>query len=63
MNKQLLTVKDVMKILRISRPVLHNLTKEGKISMVRVGGSVRYQESDVQEFIERMRKEPVEESN
>lgn len=57
MNNQLLTVREVLRRLQISRPTLHAITKEGKIKAVKIKSAVRYQESDVQEFIENAIKE------
>lgn len=47
----LLTVKDVMERLRISRQTLYNLRNAGKISAVVVSDSVRFTEQEIERFI------------
>lgn len=59
-TKQLLTIKEVMRRLQISRVTLYNLTKDGKIKSVKIGAAVRYQESDIEDFITEAKKEKVE---
>lgn len=48
---QLLTIKEVMHRLQVSRVTIYSLRKEGKISAVIVGGTVRFTESEVARFI------------
>jgi excisionase family DNA binding protein len=59
MEDKLLTVKDVMKKLQISRQTLYNHTKEGKIKSVKIGSLVRYEESEVSRFIQSQQPETV----
>lgn len=51
MESTLLTINEVMEKLKISRKTLHTLTKGGKIKSVKIGGSVRYQDSELDRFI------------
>lgn len=57
MSDKLLTVKDVIDKLRVSRQTLYQLTRNGKIASVNIGRSVRYKESEINKFIKSL--EPV----
>ena len=48
----LLTVREAADVLRISERTLWTLTKQGLIRSVRVGRGVRYDQSDLAEWIE-----------
>lgn len=50
-NIQLLTTKEVMEKLQISRPTLYQLRKQGKINAVAFGDSVRFTENEIARFI------------
>jgi excisionase family DNA binding protein len=50
-SSPLLTVKDVMERLKISRKTLYNLRNAGKISAVLVNDSVRFTEQEIERFI------------
>jgi len=52
-----LTPEEVAEWLRISKQTLYRLTGQRRIPFVRVGGAIRFDESDIQEYIERMRTE------
>ena len=47
-----LTVKDVMKILRISRTTAYGLISSGRLKSYKVGRLVRVGETDLKNFIE-----------
>jgi excisionase family DNA binding protein len=53
---KLMTVEDVMKTLRISRPTLYRLLKAGKLGPVRIGKRVLFDTKDIAAFIERSKK-------
>ena len=57
MESQLLTVKDVMKRLQISRPFLHQLTRSGQIKSIKVGSLVRYTEEALAAYIQESQRE------
>lgn len=48
----LLTVREAADLLRISERTLWTLTQQGSIPSVRVGRSVRYDQSDLAEWID-----------
>lgn len=48
----LLTVPDACRLLSISRATLYRLMGEGIVRPVRIGGSVRFRQSDLDAFIE-----------
>ena len=47
----LLTVKDIEKRLNVSRQVVYDLRKEGKLTAVLVAGCVRFTEQEIERFI------------
>jgi len=47
----LLTVKDTEKRLNVSRQVIYDLRKEGKLTAVLLRGCVRFTEQEIQRFI------------
>lgn len=51
--EKLLTVEELMKTLRISRPTLYRLLKSGKLEPVRIGKRVLFETKDIKAFIER----------
>ena len=46
-ERTLLTVKEVCALLHISRSTLHRLTSKEVLSVIRVGGSLRYDKEQV----------------
>ncbi len=50
---ELLTVEELMKTLRISRPTLYRLLKAGKLEPVRIGKRVLFESKDIRAFIDR----------
>lgn len=51
-EERLLTSAETCKFLRCSKPTLHRWKMAGIIPFVRLGGNVRYRESDLQKLIE-----------
>jgi excisionase family DNA binding protein len=50
-------LKDVAKLLGISRSSVYILLKEGQLSPVRIGRRILFTEGDLRSFVERQRKE------
>lgn len=50
-TEEWLTIKEVMDRLKISRTMLWELSKEGKIPAYKVGSSVRYKLEDVEKVL------------
>lgn len=48
---QLFTAKETAKILRVSEITLHRWRRDGKIPFVRINGSIRYREKDLEKII------------
>jgi excisionase family DNA binding protein len=46
-DERLLTPKEVCTMLSITRPTLHNWTKDGKVNCSRLGSRVYYSKADV----------------
>jgi excisionase family DNA binding protein len=51
LSSSLLTVHDVTAKLKISRTLLHRLRKDGKLTAVIIGDSVRFTEQEIERFI------------
>ena len=51
-EEELLTSKEVMEILRISKSTLLRYEKVGKIPFIRIGRMKRYKKKDIQKIIE-----------
>jgi len=47
----LLTVKDAEKRLNVSRQIIYDLRKEGKLSAVLLKGCIRFTEQEIERFI------------
>ncbi len=54
LNANLLTRKQTAKLLGISLPTLSDYTKKGKLRSYRLGGSIRYKESEVLASLEKL---------
>lgn len=50
---ELLTIKDVCKQLKISRWTLSKLIENGEIKTLKISGSYRFKQKDVDEFLEK----------
>lgn len=53
---QLLTVKDIVDALRISRSSVYRLFDSGELTWVQIGGSRRVRPEDLAQFIEQHRR-------
>ena len=51
MAKDILTIKEVAKYLKVTERTLYRLVQEGKIPAFKVGGSWRFQLSDIEAWI------------
>lgn len=56
-GKQVLTNDELMTLLGVSRGTLHNYRSQGLITYSKVNGSIFYQYSDVQLFLEKHKLE------
>jgi excisionase family DNA binding protein len=54
-ENKLLTTKDVMAYLNISRTKLWELTKNGEIPAFKVGGEFRYKAAEILDYLEKNR--------
>jgi len=52
----MLSIKDVLALLGISRTTLYHLTKQGEIPSYQIGGSVKYKQSEIDAYIERKKR-------
>lgn len=50
-NETLLTVRDVSAMLQVSRRTLQRWEKDGKLTPVRIGTTVRYRKQDVSALV------------
>lgn len=57
--ENLLTTKDVMEMLKVSRVTLHRMRKDG-LKYVKIGDLVRFRPEDVKKFVrENIEKQPA----
>lgn len=54
--KQLLTAEDVAKILQVNTQTVYQLKARHQIPFVKIGGAVRFDEEQIQKWIESKRK-------
>jgi len=59
-HMRILRPEEVAATLRLSKPRIYQLAKEGKIASIRIGKSIRFQWEDVQVFIRAQRRETRE---
>lgn len=52
MADEILTLKEVAKYLKLTEKTAYRLASEGKLPGFKVGGSWRFKESDLQEWID-----------
>lgn len=50
---KLLTTTEVMEMFQVSKPTLHRWRMNGVVPSIKLGGSFRYRESDIQKVIEK----------
>ena len=54
-EQNMISLKEAMKYLDISRTTLHRLTKEGMIPAYKVGRLVKYKREEIDEFLRKQR--------
>ena len=54
---RLLKIKDVSSILGLSESCIYKKAERGEIQSVKIGTALRFSESDIQDFIEKCRKQ------
>jgi excisionase family DNA binding protein len=57
--EKLYTVEETRQLLRISRGTLYTLIKERKIKPVKLGGRTLFTETELANFIERLKKDAI----
>jgi excisionase family DNA binding protein len=58
MVNSLLTLKDVMARLRLSRATIYRLIEQGELHPFKIGNALRFEEQDLDAFIMRMKHPP-----
>ena len=57
---ELLTVKEVAELLRVSLPTVRRLQQARRLPFIKVGGCVRFAKSDIIEYLKRERIEAID---
>ena len=52
MNEELMTVKEAMAALKVSRTTLDRFRKELELPSVKIGAAVRYRRADLEAFVQ-----------
>lgn len=55
----LLSINEVARLLRISRPTVYALIRRGELVPIRVGERSRFEPADIRAYLERHREEPA----
>lgn len=63
MKDKLLIVSEVAKRLRLDEKTIYRMISEGKIPFTKVGGSYRFSESDIDEWLKKQTKGKSNEPN
>lgn len=58
MQDELLTLKDVMSRLKLSRATIYRLIEQGELRPFKIGHSLRFEERDLADFIARKKDHP-----
>ncbi len=58
MIKTLLTIKDVMTRLQVSRATIYRLIERGELKPFKIGRSLRFDEQDLDAFIDKKKDAP-----
>lgn len=58
MRNELLTLKDVMSRLKLSRATIYRLIEQGELKPFKIGHSLRFEEQDLAAFIARKKQPP-----
>ena len=56
---ELLTIKDVAKLLKVSQTSVRRLQQGRHLPFIKVGGSIRFAKTDIFEYLKKMRVEPI----
>jgi len=56
---ELLTIKDVAELLKVSQSSVRRLQQGRHLPFIKVGGSIRFAKSDVAEYLEKERVESI----
>lgn len=56
---ELLTIKEVADLLKVSVASIRRLQQGRKIPFIKVGGSVRFSKTDIEDYLKRIRVEPI----
>ena len=56
---ELLTIKDVAKLLKVSQTSVRRLQQGRHLPFIKVGGSIRFAKCDIAEYLKKMRIEPI----
>lgn len=59
--KRLLTIPEVAEILRVSAVTVRRLLSSRRLTAIKVGGSVRFSENDVESYLKKQRIESIDE--
>ncbi len=51
-QEKLITIKDVMELLSISRPTVYRLMDKGDIPSYKIGNQLRFKQSEIEAYIE-----------
>lgn len=57
---ELLTIKDVAKLLKVSEMSVRRLQQGRHLPFIKVGGSVRFAESDIVEYLKKQRIDAID---
>ena len=56
---ELLTIKDVAELLKVSQTSVRRLQQGRHLPFIKIGGSIRFAKCDIAEYLEKMRIEPI----
>jgi len=57
---ELLTIKDVAKLLKVSEMSVRRLQQGRHLPFIKVGGSIRFSESDIVEYLKKQRIDAID---
>lgn len=58
-TNNLITLKELAKFLGISKSTVYLMVETRKLPFFKVGGSLRFKMSDIEEYLQRVRFEPI----
>lgn len=61
MAPKLLTVDEVAEIFRVSKPTIYRMIQSRILPFYKIGGALRFKETEVLEYLESQRVKPAEE--